>query len=114
MDLTIYERFMLASIMPLKDDDISLLKIARDFKYALAFSEEETEEHNIRPSEKCPTCGAESGGHVWNPESSEYVKDISIGPRAMSLIVSRFEKLNSEKKLTVSYIGLYDRFMEDN
>jgi len=104
MELTIRERLMLNSILPAQGDIVTL-KIVQELKMALAFSEEEIAEHDIVTSDE---------GVRWNPESDEYVRDISIGPRAMGVIVEELERLNNAKELTANFISLYDKFMEDN
>lgn len=104
MELDILERLMLMSVLPAQGD-ITTLKIVQELKLAIGFSEEELEEHSI-------VFGGERVD--WNPESNEYVKDIPIGPRAMSVIVEELERRNEAKELTADYISLYGKFMEDN
>jgi len=103
MELNILERLMLMSILPAKGN-ITTVKIVRELKLAIGFSEEELEEHQI----------VFSGERVdWNPESNEYVKDISIGPRATSIIVEELERRDKAKELDADLISLYDKFMEN-
>ena len=104
MELTILERLMLNGILPAQGN-IFTLKIIQELKMALAFSEEEIEEHEIAKLE-------DNRGLKWKPESNEWVKDISIGPKAMSVIVEELERRNEAKELTAEFISLYDKFME--
>ena len=106
MELNILERLMLNSILPAQGNIVTL-KIVQELKMMLAFSEEEIEEHEIDKLD-------DNKGIKWNPESNEYVKDIPIGPRAMSVIVEELERQDKAKELTADFISLYDKFMEDN
>lgn len=102
MDLTILERLMLASVLP-EEGNILTVKIVRNLKSEIAFSEEELEEHKMTKRE---------GGVAWSPDSMDYVKEIPIGPQAMKVVVESLEKLNSEEKLTEDFITLYEKFMD--
>jgi len=85
--------------------DITTIKIVQELKLAVGFSEEELKEHQI----------VYTDGRVdWNLESNEYVRDISIGSRAISVIVEELERKNTAKELTSDFISLYDKFMRDN
>ena len=99
MELNILERLMLGSVLP-QQGDIVTLKIVQDLKLALAFNEEELADHNI---------SNENDRVTWNPESSEYVKDIPIGPKAMSLIIEELETRSKDKVLVPDFISLYDK-----
>lgn len=103
MELNILERLMLGSVLPQQGNIVSL-KIVQDLKLAVAFTEEEITEHNINN---------EDGRVTWKPESSEYSREIPIGPKAMSLIVGELEKRNEEKTLTADFISLYEKFMSE-
>lgn len=103
MELNILERLMLASILPEKGDIVTL-KIVQDLRLALAFTEEEIADHNI---------SNENDRVTWNPEASEYVKEIPIGPKAMSLIIGELETRDKDKVLVADFISLYDKFMSE-
>ncbi len=101
MELNILERLMLVSILPQQGDIVSL-KLVQDLKMSLAFTEEEIVEYKIVNDDNQVT---------WDPEA-EYVKDVQIGPKAMSLIVSELEQRNEDKTLSVDFISLYDKIMD--
>ncbi|GAG42481.1 unnamed protein product [marine sediment metagenome] len=101
MELNILERLMLASILP-EQGDIVTLKIVQDLKLALAFNEKEVADCEIDNKDKRVT---------WNPEKSEYVKEIPIGPKAMSIIIEELETRDKDKTLVADFISLYDKFM---
>ena len=101
MELNILERLMLGSILPQQGDIVSL-KIVQDLRMALAFTEEEVADYEINN---------EDDRVVWNPEASEYSREVPIGPKAMTLIVGELEKRNEEKTLVADFISLYEKFM---
>ena len=101
MELTILERLMLGSILP-PQGDIVTLKLVQDLKMEIAFTEDEIAKHGISNKDDRVD---------WNPEASEYVKEIPIGPKAMSLIVGELEKRNEEKTLSADFISLYEKIM---
>lgn len=103
MELNILERLMLASILP-EQGNIITLKIVQDLKLAMAFTEEEIEDCGISD---------ENDRVVWNPDKSEYVKEIPIGPKAMSLIVEELETRDKDKTLVADFISLYEKFMDE-
>ncbi len=101
MELNILERLMMASVLP-QQGDIVTLKVVQDLKQALAFNEEEIADHNISNEDDRVT---------WNPEASEYVKEIPIGPKAMSLIIEELETRSNDKVLVPDFISLYDKIV---
>lgn len=109
MELTIHERLMLGTILPAQGNIVTL-KIVQELKMVLGFSEEEIGEHKIEDVEN----DGMKVGVRWKPESNEWVRDIPIGPKAMSVIVEELERRNEAKELVADFISLYDKFMEDN
>ena len=99
MELNILERLMMASVLP-QQGDIVTLKVVQDLKLALAFNEEEIADCGI---------SNENDRVTWNPEASEYVKEIPIGPKAMSLIIEELETRSNDKVLVPDFISLYDK-----
>jgi hypothetical protein len=102
MELNILERLMLASILP-EQGDIITLKIVQDLRLGMAFNEEEIADCGI---------SNENDRVTWNPEKTEYVKEVPIGPKAMSLIIEELESRDKDKTLVADFISLYDKFME--
>jgi len=102
MELTIPERLHLTMILP-REGDITTIKIVRELREALSFSEEEHALFDM-------VFDATQGKVEWNKEKDLGV-DIPMGPKAMSIIVETLEKLNKEGKLSEQHISLWDKFV---
>jgi hypothetical protein len=102
MLLSVYERLLLLNILP-KEGDLTTLKIVRDLKEDLSFSEEEHKALQFK---------RENGNTMWK-ENADIGKDISIGEKANDIIVDSLKALNKAKKLQESHIELYERFVKN-
>ena len=100
MQLNIMERMILLNILP-NEGDYSTLKILRQLREELSFSEEE---HKIVNFERTPE------GIKWETDK-DFTKDISIGPKATQIITECLENLNNTKKLTEQLFPLYEKFV---
>lgn len=99
MQLNIKNRIVLLGLLP-AEGDITTLKIVRQLREALSFTEQEHEDCRI----------VQSGGQItWNPEADPK-KDIPIGSKARKVIEDAFTKANQAKKLTADHIDLYELF----
>ena len=103
MELSIEERLQLTMLLP-SEGNITNIKIVRQLREDLSFSEEEHESIGM-------VVKHELGRIDWDKEKAFDV-DIPVGPQAMKVIVEVLEKLNSEEKLTAELITLYDKFMD--
>lgn len=101
MKLNVLERINLLGILP-KEGNFVTLKIIKDLKSNLSFTEEEIKEFNIVTNENNVT---------WNIKGQEE-KEISIGEKATDVIVEALKKLDETKKLTEQYYSLYEKFCE--
>jgi len=101
MKFSIAERVGLLGVLP-PEGDIVTLRIVRDLKRELSFSEEEISEAGIVNAD---------GWILWNP-AVQIEKEIEIGPAALTVIRDALKKLNERKKLTEATMGLYERFIE--
>jgi hypothetical protein len=101
MELTVLERLMLLSILP-QEGDFTTLKIIRNLKEELSFSEEEHKKLNFRQFD---------GKMEWDLAGDEN-KDVAIGEKATDVIVACLKKINDEKKLNESLFSLYEKFVE--
>ena len=99
MELSITERVSLLDTLP-KQGDVVMLRILRDLEEALSFSEEEYEELGI----------TQEGTRITWEENVN--KDITIGPKAHTLIAENLERLNANKNLPVACLPLYEKFCE--
>jgi len=101
MKLTVLERFTGLQILP-QEGDFVTLKIMRKLKEALAMSEKELVEFEIKQ---------EGNQVLWNKKGEEE-REIKIGEKATDLIVDALTKLDKEKKLTENHFSLYEKFVK--
>ncbi len=104
MKLTVFDRMVLGNIMP-REGDITCLRLIREFKEDLSFSETENKALGFKQ--------LEDGRTRWNPKL-KISKNVVIGDTIRGIIVKRLKDLNKEKKLSEDHIDLYDRFVEPN
>jgi hypothetical protein len=121
MELTVKERLQLASVLP-PTGNITTLRIVRQLKEKLSFSEEEHKEFQIRDAGEPldwmkpdaegnkPVCP--QGSIAWNEEKERPV-DIPIGEKAMDVIVEALKAANERGQLTLDMIDLYDKFVPE-
>lgn len=102
MILSVLERLLLLNILP-KEGTITTLKIIRDMKGDLGFSEEE---HKVLQFKE------EEGMTLWSP-AGDQPKEVAIGEKATDIIVKALKDLSSQGKLPEDYIGLYDRLIKE-
>jgi hypothetical protein len=102
MILNTKERLILLASLP-KEGDFTTLKIVRNLREDLSFSEEEYKVLNfvVQPN---------GGGVKWN-DKGEKPKEISIGEKATDVIVDALKRLNAEKRLTEDHFALYEKFV---
>lgn len=100
MKLGVGDRIVLLSILP-SEGDLSTIRIVHDLKQMLSFSEEEHESLQIK---------VEGDKIKWG--GGDGVKEISIGPRAHTLIAETLEELDGEKKITEDHLGLWEKFVD--
>lgn len=102
MILSVLERLVLLNVLP-REGTVTTVRIVRELREALSFSEEEHERLKFRKAD---------GGTQWDDEA-ERDEEISIGPRAHTLIAETLEKMNSEEKLTEDYLGAWEKFVDE-
>ena len=109
MKLKVAERLILLNLLP-QEGDIVTLRVIRDSQAVIGLSEEELGELELKHPKN--EDGSEDPNRlIWKAEADQE-KEIPIGPRATSIIVEKLEKLNSEKKLTIQQVGLYEKFVD--
>jgi hypothetical protein len=97
LELTVSERLVLIQILP-QEGDFATLRVVRDLRSALSFSEAELAALKFR---------TEGENLHWEPQPAA---DIDIGPRALVLIADTLKDLNTKKKLRLDQVDLYERF----
>jgi len=101
MKLSVNGRLILLGVIPLQGD-FTTLKIIRDMRDELSFSEEEHKKLKFRQEETMV---------FWEEELED--KEINFGEKATDIIVDAFKKLNDQKKLRIEHMELYERFVGD-
>ncbi len=96
--LSVPDRVVLLDILP-PMGDITTVRIVRDLREELSFSEAEHVKFGIK---------IEGGRVSWK---SSAPKDVEIGPKAREVIVNSFKWLDGQKKLTEQHLEMYDRFV---
>ena len=104
MEFSILDRVVLLNLMPAQGDVYSL-KLIREFKEALSFSEEEQTELNLRPS-------PDGKGVAWDDGAAVQPKRVTVGNRTHMLLEERFHELDLSKQLGIEALDLYERFIE--
>lgn len=107
MKLTVPERIALLGVMPAQGNVITL-RIIKELQNQLGFTEEELKYYKLKNT-------IHPDGSVsisWNPELANETKDVEIGDVAKGIIADQLERLNSQDKLHVSMIPLYEKFVE--
>jgi|SRR3990167_4087924 len=101
MELSVLERLVLLSILP-REGTVTTVRIMRELRDALSFSEEEHARLAFRRTE--------DGGTQWEADGIGDV-DVIIGPRAHTLICESLERLNKEKKFKEDYLSVWEKFV---
>jgi len=101
MKLNVLDRLLLLNILPQEANFITL-KIVRNLRNDLSFSEEEHKKYKF----------VETEGRVnWNPAEDQF-KEVHVGEKATDIIVEELEKLDKDKKLTMEHLSLFEKFIE--
>jgi hypothetical protein len=101
MKLSVKDRIVLLGILPATGDFLTL-KIVRQLREELSFTEEETKILNLQ----------NDGQQVkWDAEADP-MKDVEIGVTAADLIVASLKKLDEKKELTQETFELYEIFVQ--
>ncbi len=110
MRLLIHERLNLMGLLP-QEGDFTTLRIVREMREALSFTEKEHEALNFKQVEE----EGKPAQITWtNPEDSEILnKDVPIGKKGQKIIEDALEKLDKDKKLTEQHFSLYEKFCMD-
>ena len=102
MKLNVFERFITLGILP-KEGNFVTLKIVQNLKMALAPSQEEIDEFEIKQD------GVNTS---WNLKGNED-REIEIGEKATDIIIESLKSLDKEKKLTEQHFTLYEKFVKE-
>ena len=101
MKLTVLERLLLLNLLPV-EGDLTTLRIVRDLRSELSFSEEEHAALQFKTEEERTT---------WK-EAVE-PKEVTIGKRANQLIVDTLNARAEKGTLHQDYLSLCDKFIPE-
>ena len=103
-ELSVLDRLLLLGMLP-AEGDLTTLRIVRQLREALSFSEAEHAALRLT---------SEGGRVTWDGQSgAALVKQVAIGHKAWGLIVQTLTTLAESKKLTLPQLDLYERFVEE-
>jgi len=105
--LNILERIALLNIMPLEGNVVTL-KILRELQNQLSFSEAEMKRFKMKINRTPDGAGTFM---TWDSDFSTETKEIEIGEVAMDLIAERLKQLESQKRLRMEMLDLYEKFV---
>lgn len=100
MTLTIKERLILLNALP-REGDITSLRIVRQLRESLSFSEGDHERLGIKIGE---------GGQISWRDDIPQESEVEVGRKAADLIETTLRDLDKQKKLTEDYLTLWDKF----
>jgi len=103
VSLSFVDRFALLQVLPV-EGSVMTLRILRDLKDELGFSEEEVKKSKLKEV---------TGGVQWDAGVvSTMHKDIPMGEKARDIIRESLEGLEKQKKLKLEFLDLYELFVE--
>lgn len=103
MKLNVLERVVLLGILP-GEGDFTTLKILRELRDSLGFSEKEYKKFNLETKENQVT---------WDPVEGAKDVEIEIGETARDIIKDALVKMDQDKKLEEKHFSVYEKFVQD-
>lgn len=100
MLLSVQERLIMLSILP-AEGDLTSLRVIRDVKMALGFTEEEIATIGFSYAD---------GRTTWKTDMQT---EIAVGPKVLTIVHSAFGKLNQNQALTLDMLPLYERLLAE-
>jgi len=97
--LSVHQRLLLLGILP-EEGNLTTIRIVRELREALSFSESEHEALKLRVE----------GGRVFWEDDVVGDKDIDIGPKAAEVVRDALGNLDADGKLTVEHLTLCELF----
>lgn len=106
MKLDLPERIALLGILP-HEGTLVTLRIIMELQAKVGFTEEEIKKFGLKDVIKDNVVTIS-----WNPALATETKDIEIGDVAKALIATRLKQLDSQGKLHLGMLPLYEKFVE--
>ncbi len=100
MLLKVSERILLLQVLP-REGNYANMKILSELRLNLSYSEDEQKKWEIDVDEENQMVSWEENGEA----------DIPIGEKATGIIIDELRKLDSENKISVQAIPIYERFI---
>lgn len=107
MKLDLPERIALLAILP-HEGSLVTLRVIRELQSKIGFTEDEIKHFSLNDS-------ISSDGMLkisWNPDLATETKDIEISDVAKAIIIARLKQLDSQGKLHIGMLPLYEKFVE--
>lgn len=101
MDFTLKERYLLLNALP-EQGDFRTIKTIAALRDELLVSEQEVADFKI----------VADGDRIMWDTACEKPKTIGMGPVATTVVVDTLKAMNADKKLTLDYVSLYEKFIE--
>ena len=102
MKLSVLDRLSLLSLLP-KEGDFTTLRIVRELRERLSFTEEEHRELDFRQTA--------TGETEWKA-AADPEREFEFSPLEVSIITEALKKADKAKKLTLDHMSVYEKFME--
>ena len=103
LTLTIAERVLLPQLLPYKGD-IETMETVRELVKAVAFTEDEISQHNIKHTT--------ANGQATTAWDKGVDTSIEVSNAAHDLVVQQLEELSASKQFQLNYLSLNDKFVE--
>ena len=107
MELNIGERVALLNVLP-PEGNVVTLRIVRDLQGVLSFTEEELKKwkmkNRMQPDGRAFV--------TWDSDFANETKNIEIGDVAKGIIVEQLKLLESQKRLRLEMLDLYEKFVD--
>lgn len=100
MLFSVKERLLLLNVFPPTSGNIIFVRIIRQFRDALSFSEEEAARLKFSFVENQTS---------WEDDGSE--KEIECGPQVLEFIKRGLQALDAQERVTEDLLPLFDRFV---
>ena len=102
MQLGVVDRFAILNVLP-EHGDFTTLKIVRELREQLSFTEEEHARLDFQQTE--------DGRTVWR-ENLE--REYDFGKKAEGIIRDALSRANKQNKLTIDHLNVYEMFVGDD
>ncbi|KKK95907.1 hypothetical protein LCGC14_2668100 [marine sediment metagenome] len=101
MILTVHERILLLQVLP-REGNYANMKILNELRMNLSYSEDEQKEWGIDVDDETQTVSWDENGEA----------DIPIGEKATGIVIDELRKLDSENKISIQVLPIYEKFIQ--